>query len=290
MIDDAAFGIIYLTSRVSGGQVVRRYVGQHRIRRGVIEDGYLGSGKILTAAIRKHGRESFVRETLQVCYSREELNDAEKHWVRFFDAVRNPDFYNLADGGLGQNSKIRKPVFKFDLKGRLVAEFDSVASAAEDAGCAESQVTLACKHPRRTARGFGWSFSKNRSHQVKVGVIRAVQMLDADGRILRDFPSVSDACRSLGVRNPANLSACCAGLRRSFQGFRWKYADREAPKIAEPVQDIRIFVSRSSEGAETRYLGLSDIRNQLGSSAVCNVLACCAGRRKTTLGASWRIE
>jgi hypothetical protein len=290
VIDTAAFGIIYLTSRVSGGQVVRRYVGQHRVRRGVIEDGYLGSGKILTAAIRKHGREAFVRETLQICYSREELNEAEKHWVMFFDAVRSPEFYNIAEGGLGQNSKTRKPVFKFGKDGRLLAEFDSVASAAESVGCAESQITLACKNPRRTACGFGWSFAKDRVDQVKVGVSRAVQMLDVDGRILREFPSVTDACRSLGVRNTANLSACCSGSRKSFRGFRWKHADGEIPKTAEPRQDGRIFVATNPDGTETRYRGLPDIRNRLGGSAVCNVLACCAGRRKITLGATWRIE
>lgn len=256
----------------------------------MIEDGYLGSGKILTAAIRKHGRDSFVRETLQICHSREELNEAEKHWVRFFDAVRSCEFYNIADGGLGQNSKTRKPVFKFGQDGKLLAEFDSVASAAESVGCAESQITLACKNPRRTACGFGWSFSKDRMDLVKVGVSRVVQMLGDDGRILREFPSVTDACRSLGVRNTANLSACCSGSRKSFRGLRWKYADGEIPKNPEPRQDGRIFVARNQDGSETRYFGLPDIRNRLGKSAVCNVLACCAGRRKTTLGATWRTE
>lgn len=51
------------------------------------------------AAIRKYGKDAFKHEVLEVCYSLEEANEAEKKWISHFD-TRNPEKgFNLALGG-----------------------------------------------------------------------------------------------------------------------------------------------------------------------------------------------
>ena len=84
---------IYLTTNLITGE---QYIGQHKGKR---NDSYLGSGVILAKAIKKYGKENFKREILCFCSSQEELDKKEKEYIAFFDAVNNPNFYNLSAGG-----------------------------------------------------------------------------------------------------------------------------------------------------------------------------------------------
>ena len=63
---------------------------------------YLGSGLILKRAIKKYGRENFVKEILEVCSNEKELNLAEIRWVDE-KVVEDPNSYNLVLGGQGGN-------------------------------------------------------------------------------------------------------------------------------------------------------------------------------------------
>lgn len=62
---------------------------------------YLGSGLLVKAAIKKYGRENFVKETLEVCTSLEQMTKREKYWIKHFNAVSDPMFYNITEGGDG---------------------------------------------------------------------------------------------------------------------------------------------------------------------------------------------
>lgn len=290
MIAEVPFGIVYLTSRVSGGQVVRRYIGQHRLRAGRLEDSYLGSGIVLTAAIRKHGKASFVRETLEACRDARHLDEAEKFWIEFYGAVADPGFYNLADGGRGQNPKSRKPVYQFTLEGVFLREFPSVAHAASEAGCAEAQMTLTCNSSRRTARGSIWRFSPTPPQPVKEGVTREVEKLDFEGNVVARYPSVTEAVRSVGGRATANLSACCSGRRRSFAGFGWRYAGEPTPEVPLKPIDPRQFIATGEDGETRVFHGLPGVREAFGNSAVGNILSCAKGRRTKAVGFTWIIQ
>ena len=71
-------------------------------------ENYIGSGKLLKQAIKKYGKENFERVVLQECKTFEELSQAEIYWINFYNAVKDPDFYNLTYGGFGGNSDYLK--------------------------------------------------------------------------------------------------------------------------------------------------------------------------------------
>jgi hypothetical protein len=87
--------ILYRTENVLNGKY---YVGMHTSRK--IDDGYLGSGKILLSALKKHGRESFTRTILAECESRAELAALEKQVVNA-EMIADPLNMNLKLGGEG---------------------------------------------------------------------------------------------------------------------------------------------------------------------------------------------
>lgn len=86
---------IYLTTNLING---KKYIGQHK---GDIDDSYLGSGILISTAIKKYGKQNFKKEILQICSSREEADELEKYYINLYNAVLDENFYNLQEGGTG---------------------------------------------------------------------------------------------------------------------------------------------------------------------------------------------
>ena len=93
--EEKYYGFVYCTTNLVNN---RKYIGQHKYC-GKIDKYYLGSGVSLKQAIKKYGRENFKREILCQCRSLDELNDKEKYYIQFFNAVENVEFYNMSEGG-----------------------------------------------------------------------------------------------------------------------------------------------------------------------------------------------
>jgi len=68
-----------------------------------INDDYLGSGRIIRRAIKKHGKENFRKEILEICASRSKLLAREKEVVNA-DLLNDPLCTNLKIGGSGTDS------------------------------------------------------------------------------------------------------------------------------------------------------------------------------------------
>lgn len=98
--------IYKITNLVNG----RWYIGKHI----GTDPSYMGSGKLLKQAFKKYGKESFIKEILEICNSEEELNLREIYWISTTDAVNNPDSYNLAQGGSGGDLSKFIPYDKID--------------------------------------------------------------------------------------------------------------------------------------------------------------------------------
>lgn len=92
--------IIYKTTNLLNWKF---YIGKDKYN----DPKYLGSGKILKAAIKKYGPRNFKKETLESCSSEEELNSREKFWISQFNATNNN--YNIATGGNGGDTISNHP-------------------------------------------------------------------------------------------------------------------------------------------------------------------------------------
>jgi hypothetical protein len=64
---------------------------------------YLGSGKALINALKKYGKQNFIKIILEECSDLAHLSDREKHWIEITSATTDPMSYNIAPGGEGGN-------------------------------------------------------------------------------------------------------------------------------------------------------------------------------------------
>lgn len=92
------YGIYRITNLTNG----KMYIGQHVTSN--IDDGYMGSGKIIKSAIKKYGKENFRKEWLMFCEDADELDYMERVYVDQTWVDRS-DTYNIALGGDSQVGK-----------------------------------------------------------------------------------------------------------------------------------------------------------------------------------------
>lgn len=70
---------------------------------------YLGSGLLLNRAIKKYGREMFVREVIDTAETLQQLNEKQKHWIKETNSNLRQLGYNIAVGGFGGDTTTFNP-------------------------------------------------------------------------------------------------------------------------------------------------------------------------------------
>lgn len=103
---------IYKTTCLVTGKF---YVGMHSTDD--LDDGYIGSGKILRYSIKKHGAHNHRREIIEICPSREALKLREKEIVNE-QLLADPLNINLKYGGEGGFDHIPRDVVLRNLSKR----------------------------------------------------------------------------------------------------------------------------------------------------------------------------
>lgn len=141
--------IVYKTTNLLNG---RFYVGVHN----GTSKNYYGSGRLLKAAIKKYGKENFVRETLIDCGNDgEEAYSIEAMMVKTVN--EDPRSYNLEAGGLG-NSNLGKTVVERSI-GIHAATFEDRSNWSKEnqANRDKSERLDMCSKGGKTAAALGKS-------------------------------------------------------------------------------------------------------------------------------------
>ena len=86
--------IIYKTTNLVNNKI---YVGQTKHP----NKAYFGSGSYLKKALLKYGKGNFIRETIEVCLTKEELNERELFWINYFNATDRSIGYNIINRAQG---------------------------------------------------------------------------------------------------------------------------------------------------------------------------------------------
>ena len=104
------FYILYQVTNNLNGKI---YVGVHKTKS--LDDGYMGSGKVINAAIAKYGVENFTRVILEQFENSTAMFAREKEVVTE-EFLARPDTYNLRRGGFGGFDHINKLPYMVDVR------------------------------------------------------------------------------------------------------------------------------------------------------------------------------
>lgn len=93
-------------------------------------------------------------------------------------------------------------VFQFELDGTFIQSFESAAEAARKTNSCHADIVSCCNGKSKTCNGFLWSYDMDKvnpilgSHQDNA---KAVRMYDKNGNFIKEFISIWEACKELGV-------------------------------------------------------------------------------------------
>lgn len=87
-----AYGYVYETTNLINGKM---YIGQHS--RTKFDKNYYGSGKYITKALNKYGKENFEVRLIGWGYSKEDLDESENFFIESVNTI-HPNGYNLMTG------------------------------------------------------------------------------------------------------------------------------------------------------------------------------------------------
>lgn len=229
-----------------------KYIGKRSCHCSIEKDTYMGSGKKLLEAIKKYGKENFKKEIIKEFNSEREAYDFETKYIKLKDAVKSRQYYNIAEGGLG-NAKgtfkgVKSPNAKkiICLNNKII--FDTVTEASEFYNCDKSDIVKCCKDKQRYAGLYkdmklSWAYYDDYLADEN----RVMQRLDKDfvaHRGIYNSNSKTILCVTTGkvfsCRREAaefynisqierHITSCCNGKRKSCgklpNGTKliWKY-------------------------------------------------------------------
>jgi hypothetical protein len=212
----------YKTTNLKNGKC---YIGVHSTTN--LNDGYMGSGYKLQAAIKKYGKENFKTEPIQFFNS---IEDAYKHEAELVNEiwVKSKNNYNTALGGLGG-------FYHIDTKGKNNPNYGKRWSCewrVQQSNRMKEYYQL--NKPTNLGRTFDDSWRENISKSRKergsskddknpnFGKGKVVLQYDKNGTIIKEWISAHTAAKYMRIGSE-NIYRCLQGKNKTAAGYIWKF-------------------------------------------------------------------
>lgn len=229
------YGFVYCYTSPSN----KKYIGQ-TIRTLALRAGKDGIGyqscSYFYRAIQKYGFSNFQVEILEEVPV-DILNEREKYWIQKYQAQDIKYGYNLKPGGANQDFQAKEStntkykVCQYDLQGRFLQEYESLAQAAKEQGIIYQAISQCCRGEIEYYKDSIWRYAEDVRPVLPVVPCKTHGRMTAqyslDGELLAIYPSANAAAIAIGKPQAAgrNIRSVCEGKRNTTFGYKWAFLD-----------------------------------------------------------------
>ena len=227
--------IIYKVTCLING---KSYIGQQLNNRQ--NRTYIGSGILIKNAIRKYGRENFIKEILHYCSSKKELNEKEIFYIEKFNSTEENIGYNLDKGGkrtldehysLEMSKKLKNRKFSDEHKQKISENHSDVSGDKNPMfgkkHTNETKLKIIEKIKKWNERGGYTDEIREKKRKKFTGrgnpnynnsEVIQIDENDMIVKVWKDLLSLKEE----GF-NTKLISMACRGKRNKTQGFKWQF-------------------------------------------------------------------
>lgn len=150
----------------------------------------------------------------------------------------NLEYMTLAEnirygGGIQRSAKSRTDnpligtaVNQYTLDGVFIKRYISINQAKRENGFHKENISFCCQHKRNSSNGYIWRYDGDTDVSYVERVTRkSVSVFDKEWNHIADFDSIVEAS-NFTKANPAHISSCCKGFRKSTNGYKFKYKEQ----------------------------------------------------------------
>lgn len=285
---EKVFGIIYKTTCLVNGKI---YIGQNTTG----NKNYLGSGTLVRAAIKKYGRENFIRETLIECYNQSELDEWEDLLIWEYKSRDRNIGYNIAKGSvlgaIGEMSPTKLPEVRAKMraanKGKILSEETKTKMSEAKKGKKRSEETR-----RKLSEAHKGKILSEKTRR-KLSECNKGKTLSEETR-----NKISESSKNISEETRAKMSAAKKGnkymlgkkcsektkdkMRAAHKGKTHSEETRE--KLSMPILQ---YDKKGNIIAE--YYGAKEAERQTEIPNT-NIISCCKGRLQSAGGYIWKYK
>lgn len=167
-------------------------------------------------------------ELVDTC-KKEDWEEKEKFYINLY---KTKYLTNIENGGRSETlrkynkvgtDKNAKPIVQLDMNFNFIKRFNSVSEAARKLNYTGNVIGAACKGIQTKAYGYRWKFEEDATvrkpyHKKS----KCVCMLDKEGNLLNEFPSIKEASLKTGLKYPS-ISNCLHNKVNSLKGYIFKF-------------------------------------------------------------------
>lgn len=228
--------IIYKTTNLINNKI---YIGKDSKN----NPNYLGSGKILSNAIKKYGKNNFKKEILESC-TLENLNEREIYWIDFYKANNEKIGYNILSGGDGgdtfsfQEIEKKKRILE-KRKNTMLLRYGGAVNKGKKLTDEEKAKlkgkNLGKKHPNRKKVTFT---EEHKQNIAKANKERCAKLSDEEKLNIAQSAINSNKGRKVNEETKKKMSESAKGNQTRFK-VGHKHSEETKQKMRKPRTPVQ---------------------------------------------------
>lgn len=177
--------------------------------------------KLISEASKKLWEEDWYREKMFECNKGNKYNKGRKLTPEHIEKLRQANLGHTYNTGRVPTEEHRQKLSKA-LKGKVVSDITREKLRQANLGKKHSEETKCRMKETNHMRGKVGSKHPN---------ARPIQQLDKDNYVVKQYPSIVEAAKAVGLKSSSNITLCAKGKRKRAGGYRWRFI--YMPKVGD---------------------------------------------------------